>query len=151
LRDTLYSEFDAVKEAVDELDYIENELNALNLAAGMDLDMAEAILRVEYGSKVNEMTSKELKRDIMVFAKRNPSLLIELANDENVQIRNFGIRAVEAGVLKLGDDQRTFNWASNGRKVMTVPFDENPYSALAAFFKTDDGIEIYQNIEKRLK
>jgi len=87
----------------------------------------------------------------MVFAKRNPSLLIELANDENVQIRNFGIRAVEAGILKLGDDQRTFNWASNGRKVMTVPFDENPYSALAAFFKTDDGIEIYQNIEKRLK
>jgi hypothetical protein len=33
---------------------------------------------------------------------------------------------------------------------MTVPFDENPYSALAAYFKTDDGMEIYQNIEKQL-
>ena len=66
-------------------------------------------------------------------------------------VKNFGIKAVEAGIIKLADDQRTFNWASNGRKVMTVPFDENPYSALAAFFKTDDGIEIYQNIEKRLK
>jgi hypothetical protein len=151
LRNKLYAEFDAVREAVDELDTIENELNALNLAAQMDIDDAEGILRVEYGSKVNEMTSKEIKRDIMVFAKRNPSLLIELANDENVQIRNFGIKAVEAGIIKLADDQRTFNWASNGRKIMTVPFDENPYSALAAFFKTDDGIEIYQNIEKRLK
>lgn len=151
LKDKLYAEFDAVREAVDELDTIENELNALNLAAQMDIDDAEAILRVEYGSKVNEMTSKEIKRDIMVFAKRNPLLLIELANDENVQIRNFGIKAVEAGIIKLADDQRTFNWASNGRKIMTVPFDENPYSALAAFFKTDDGIEIYQNIEKRLK
>jgi hypothetical protein len=151
LKNKLYAEFDAVREAVDELDTIENELNALNLAAQMDIDDAEGILRVEYGSKVNEMTSKEIKRDIMVFAKRNPSLLIELANDENVQIRNFGIKAVEAGIIKLADDQRTFNWASNGRKIMTVPFDENPYSALAAFFKTDDGIEIYQNIEKRLK
>lgn len=151
LKDRLYAEFDAVKEAVDELDYIEAELNALNLAASMEIDDAEAILRVEYGSKVSEMTSKEIKRDIMVFAKRNPSLFVELAQDENVQIRNFGIKAVEAGIIKLAEDQRTFNWASNGRKIMTVPFDENPYSALAAFFKTDDGIEIYQNIEKRLK
>lgn len=151
LKDVLFSEFDAVKEAVDELGSIEAELEALNLAASMDVDNAEAILRVEYGSKVTEMTSKEIKRDLMVFAKRNPGLFVELANDENVHIRNFGIRAVEAGIIKLADDQRTFNWASNGRKVMTVPFDENPYSALAAFFKTDDGIEIYQNIEKRLK
>ena len=151
LKDVLFSEFDAVKEAVDELGSIEAELEALNLAAAMDVDNAEAILRVEYGSRVTEMTSKEIRRDLMVFAKRNPGLFVELANDENVHIRNFGIKAVEAGIIKLADDQRTFNWASNGRKVMTVPFDENPYSALAAFFKTDDGIEIYQNIEKRLK
>ena len=147
----LYYEFDSVQEAVDDLEYIEYELQALNLAAQMEIDQAEAILRVEYGSKVNQMTSREIKRDLILFAKRNPGLMIELANDENVEIRNFGIKAVEANILKLAPDQRTFNWASNGRKVMTVPFDENPYSALAAFFKTDDGIEIYQNIEKRLK
>lgn len=151
LRGKAYEEFDAVREAVDELDVIELELEALNLANNMDVDQAEGILRVEFGSKVNEMTSKELKRDLLIFARRNPTTFISLAKDENVQIRNFGIKAVEAGLLKLADDQRTFQWASNGRKVMTVPFDENPYSALAAFFKTDEGVEIYQNIEKRLK
>lgn len=151
LRGKAYEEFDAVREAVDELDVIELELEALNLANNMDVDQAEGILRVEFGSKVNEMTSKELKRDLLIFARRNPKAFISLAKDENVQIRNFGIKAVEAGLLKLADDQRTFQWASNGRKVMTVPFDENPYSALAAFFKTDEGVEIYQNIEKRLK
>ena len=150
-KDRIYEEFDSVKEAVDDLEYIEYELQALNLAASMDVDQAEAILRVEYGSKVTTMTSKEIKRDIILMAKQDPGLMIELANDENVEIRNFGIKAVEAGILKLANDNRTFNWASNGRKVMTVPFDENPYSALASFFKTDDGIEIYQNIEKRLK
>ena len=150
-KDRIYEEFDSVKEAVDDLEYIQYELQALNLAASMDVDQAEAILRVEYGSKVTTMTSKEIKRDIILMAKQDPGLMIELANDENVEIRNFGIKAVEAGILKLSNDNRTFNWASNGRKVMTVPFDENPYSALASFFKTDDGIEIYQNIEKRLK
>jgi hypothetical protein len=97
------------------------------------------------------MTSKELKRDLLVFARRNPKDFLELANDENVAIRNVGIKAVEANIIKLAQDQRTFKWASNGRKLMTVPFDENPYSALAAWFKTDEGVEVYQTIEKRLK
>jgi hypothetical protein len=51
----------------------------------------------------------------------------------------------------LASDQRTFKWASNGRKLMTVPFDENPYSAMAAWFKTDEGLEVYKSIEKKLK
>ena len=34
---------------------------------------------------------------------------------------------------------------------MTVPFDENPYSAMAAFFKTDEGMGIFKSIEKKLK
>ncbi len=148
---TIYAEFDAVQEAKDDLVDIEMEIEALNMAQSIDLDHAEAILRVEQGSAVSDMTSKEIKRDVLVFAKKNPKLFIDLVNDENVEVRNFGIKAVEANILKLSDDQRTFNWVSNGRKVMTVPFDEHPYSALAAFFKTDEGLEIYKSIEKRLK
>ena len=96
------------------------------------------------------MTSKELKRDVLVMAKQNPQLLIDLAKDDNVELRNFGIKAVEAGILNLSSDQRQFTWGKNKRKVMTVPFDEHPYSALAAFFKTDEGLEMYKNVQKRL-
>jgi hypothetical protein len=32
---------------------------------------------------------------------------------------------------------------------MTVPFDEHPYSAMAAFFKTDEGLEVFKSIEKK--
>jgi len=147
----VYQEFDAEAEAEDELVEIEYEVDALIAARQMDIDQAEAIMRVELGSSVAEMTSKELKRDLLVFARRNPKDFLELANDENVAIRNVGIKAVEANIIKLAQDQRTFKWASNGRKLMTVPFDENPYSALAAWFKTDEGVEVYQTIEKRLK
>jgi hypothetical protein len=108
-------------------------------------------LRSEIGNEVSKMTSKELKRDLLLFAKNAPQLFLELANDENINIRNMGIRAVENNIITLSNDQRTFNWASTGRKLITVPFDENPYSALAAWFKTDEGIEVYQTIEKKLK
>ena len=147
----LFSEAKPEEEAVDEVNYIEMEVEALNEAMNMDIDMAEAIMRVELGSKVSQMSSKELKRDLLLYAKRNPSLFLDLVDDENVVLRNFGIKATEMNLLKLSSDQRTFSWGSNNRKLMNVPFDEHPYSALAAWFKTDEGMEIYSNIEKQLK
>ena len=136
--------------AEDELDVIEWEIDALNAARTLDIDHAEAIMRVELGSKVLEMSSKEIKRDLLLFAKRNPKLFMDLANDENVMLRNLAIRACEVGVIKISQDQRTFYWGSNDRKLMNVPFDENPYSAFAAFLKTDEGVEIYKSIDKKL-
>ena len=150
LKNKLYKELDQVEIAEDELDILELQIDALNAARGMDIDHAEAILRVELGSKVSTMSSKELKRDLLLFAKMSPGLFLDLANDENVQLRNFAIQATEANIIRLSDDQRYFTWASNGRKLMEVPFDENPYSAFAYFLKTDEGVEIYKSIDKKI-
>jgi len=149
-KDKLFYEHKPAEVAEQQIDILEMEIEALNAAQNIDIDMAEAIMRVEIGSKVSEMSSKELKRDLLLYAKRSPELFLELASDENVVLRNFGIRATEMGIIKLSSDQRTFSWGSNDRKLMNVPFDEHPYSALAAWFKTDEGMEIYSNIEKRL-
>jgi hypothetical protein len=150
-RNALFFEFDSEANAENELDMIELEVEALNLAMSMDIDHMEAIVRVEAGSKASKMSSSELKRDLIKMAKQNPVLFLELANDENINIRNMGIRAVEAGIIKLSDDQRTFTWASTNKKLVTVPYEENPYSALTQFFKTDEGVDVYDAIEKRLK
>ena len=150
-KDRVYYEFNPVQEAQDEVEILELEIEALMAAKTIDIDMAEAIMRVELGSKVTEMSSKELKRDLLLYAKKNPAVFLELLNDDNVVLRNFGIRATEMGLLILSQDQRTFSWGSNGRKLMNVPFDEHPYSALASWFKTDEGMEIYKTIEKQLK
>ena len=146
----VYDEYNPVKEAVDEVAIIELEIEALNAARDIDIDLAEAVMRVQVGSRVSMMSSKEIKRDLLLFAKKNPELFLELVSDENVILRDFGIKATEMGILKLSSDQRTFTWGSNNRKLLNVPFDEHPYSALASWFKTDEGMEIYSNIEKRL-
>ena len=148
-RDTLFYEYKPAEIAADQIDRLELEADAILMARQMDIDLAEAIMRVEKGSSVSNMSSKELKRDLLLFARNNPDLFLELANDDNVALRNFGIKAVEEGILKISNDQRYFMWASTNRKVMTVPFDEHPYTALAHWFKTDEGMEVYANIEKR--
>jgi len=149
-RENVYHEYKPAAIAADEIDVLNTQVDALIAARNIDIDMAEAIMRVERGSDVSNLSSKELKRDLLVFARNNPKLFLELADDENVMLRNFGIKAVEAGILRLSSDQRNFLWGSNGRKLMVIPFDEHPYTALAAWFKTDEGMEIYSNIEKRL-
>ncbi len=150
-RNKKFAELDRVQNAEDDIDIIEAEFEAISLAREIDIEHCEAILRVEQGSKVSKMSSKEIKRDLLIFAKRNPLLFLELANDDNVELRNFAIKAVEARVIKLSADQRSFSWASNGKKLMTVPFEENPYSAFAVWLKTDDGVEVYKSIDKKLK
>ena len=146
-----YKEFEANIVAENEVDEIHAEIEALMFAKQLDIDHAEAILRVEKGSSVSNMSSKEIKRDLLLMAKKNPYSFMAIANDENVGLRNTGIKAVENNLIKLSQDQRTFLWGSNDRKLMTVPFDENPYSALAAWFKTDEGVEVYKTINKKLQ
>jgi len=149
-KDKIYFEWKPEMIAGEEMAVLELEADAILAARDMDIDMAEAIMRAEIGSKVSELSSKELKRDLLVFARNNPRLLLDLADDENVMLRNFGIKSVEMGYLRISQDQRYFMWGTNGRKLMNVPFEEHPYSALANWFKTDEGMEVYSQLEKKM-
>jgi|TARA_Y100000033_G_scaffold9689_1_gene8793 hypothetical protein len=150
-KDKLYVELQPKAQAASELTNINIELDAMIAAREMDIDMVEAIMRTEIGSRVTEMTSKELKRDVLVFAKNNPKLFLNLMSDENIHLRNLGIKACEQHIIQLSGDQRTFTWGSTGRKLLNVPFEEHPYSALAAWFKTDEGMEVLKSVEKQLR
>ena len=146
----LWEEIDTVKEAVDDISIIELELEALKLVQELDVEHLEAILRTEIGSDVTTMSSKEIKRDCYLFAKSDPELFIEVAKDEDIKLRNLANRCVEAGIVKLTDDNTVFKWSTNGKKIMTVPFDEHPYAAFARFLKTDEGVDVMKAIEKKL-
>jgi len=113
----------------------------------MEPEDLDAVARVVLKSRVNGMSAKEVKRDMILFAKENPDTFISVANDENIKLRNLAIRAVEGGILKVGADGCTVHWAKGKKeKIVTIPFGENVYSGLAGFFKTDDGISVMQAI-----
>ena len=148
-KDKKWFEVDMAKKAADEIDILEFELKALNLVAELDVEHLEAIMRTELGGSVSSMTSKELKRDAYAFARKNPQLFIELSQDEDIKLRNLANRAVEQGIIALTEDNTVFKFA-NGKKIMTVPFDQHPYGALAQYFKTDDGVDLMKSLTKKL-
>ena len=143
-------ELDLQKEAEDELQVMEREMEATQLAANIELEHLEAIMRTELGSSVSDLSSKELKRDAYIFARKNPKLFLELANDEDIKLRNLANRVVELGLVKLTDDNTIFKWASNNKKMFTVPFGDNPYAAFAQYLKTDEGADVMTAILKKI-
>ena len=73
-KENLYYEWKPVEVAENQLEVLEMEIEALDMARSLDLDRLEAILRAEVGSSVAELSSKELKRDALLFARKNASL-----------------------------------------------------------------------------
>ena len=145
-----WKEIDNDKKAKDSVEVMEKVLDALNLVTELEESHLISVLRTEHGSTVSQWTPAQVKRMGFALANKNPKLFIELANDEEIQLRNTAVLASEAGIIKLVNNNTQFVTTS-GKKLFTVPFDENPYQAIARWFKTDEGVDILKSIEKKLK
>lgn len=146
-----FIELDKEKNASEQVRSMYSELDAQIAAKELDINDLEAIARVVMKSNVSTLTSSELRRDMILWAKRNPEEFMSLIDDENLKLRNLAVRAVEMNILHIKGDNRTVTWASDKRnKIMVAPFGENVYSALALFFKTDEGLDVLQNITNKL-
>ena len=150
-KDIEYEEFDPNKLAEEEIHLEEKKLDAQNLVREMDIEDLEAIARVVIEGSISDMTSKELRRDMLVYARKNPEEVMNLAEDENIKLRNLAVRAVEMGIIYIKDDNRTVCWNNKSKdKIVTIPFGENVYSGLASFFTTDEGLDVLQGITNKL-
>lgn len=147
----VYIERDDEKNAMDELDMFELEIEALNLAKQMDIDAAEAVVRTKVGSRASSMTTAEIRKDLILLAKENPALFIEIANDDDIEIRNDAIRGVEEGIIQLVNRNTLFVWGSTQNKLCKVGFDEEPYQTITRYFKTDEGSNVYKSLKKQLE
>ena len=147
---TQWEEVDNDQKAKDAVEVAEKVLDALNLVTELEEDHLISVLRTEHGSQVSSWTPSQLKRMGFAMANKDPKLFIELAGDEEIQLRNTAVLAVEAGIVKLTNKNTQFVTKS-GKKLFTVPFDENPYQAFARWFKTDEGVDVLKSIEKKLK
>ena len=149
-----FLEFDPEKKAGDEFEKLNDELDAQIAIKELNIEELEAVARVALkgsGRSVSDMTSTELKRDMLIWAKNNTKEVRILLDDENIKLRNVAVRAVEMGILHIKDDQRTVTWGSDKRqKIIQTPYGDNVYSALAAYFKTDEGLDVMQKITNLL-
>ena len=150
----IYEEYDPELNAQEEVEDEITMYEATKVVMEMDIAHLEGIARVMLkpkGTNVDKLTSSELKRDMLIEARRDPEELIRLANDPDVQLRNLAIRAVDMGLITLRDNNTNLYIGTTKSKIVGIPFGDNPYTVLASYFKTDEGIELMTSLAQKLK
>ena len=151
-RDGVFEEINKERDAKQELEYVESGLEAQILAKNLELDKLVSVCRVLLGSAVDKMSSIELRRDILLYAKSNPEDFIDTLNDPMLEMQDNVYQFFNKDFLRFKNKSKDvyFNLPKNKKKLLTVPFGEDPYFIVASHFQSDDGIELYKLLLKRL-
>ena len=152
LNGTIFTEVDKEKDATEEVDDLNLEIEALVEARQLTIDQIETLTRVMFGKDPSTVSTAELKRDILVFAKRDPKEFLNILNDPELKfqakVRTFFENKLL--ILRNGEKEVWFNTATNKKKMLSVPFGEDPYEMVAHFLQSDEGIDSLKMLEATL-
>tara|TARA_R110000787_G_scaffold63677_2_gene143201 strand:+ start:507 stop:1268 length:762 start_codon:yes stop_codon:yes gene_type:complete len=151
----IFEEVNKEKDAMEDLELAESVLNAQIIAQEITTDTGKMlqISRVLLGSVIDTMTIPELKRDLLVYSKNNPEDFINVVNDPMLQLQDDVHLIFKAGFLTLknGGKDVYYNLPNNKKRLLAVPFGEEPNWIVGSFFQSDDGIDVYKILKDRLK
>ena len=147
-----FVEVDYGKDAAQEIEKLNVEVDALIEAKSLSLDELENIGRVLFSKDVTLITTEELKRDVLVFAKRNPQMFLRALSDPSLKLQSTIQRFFDERLLSFRNKKRDvyFNLEGNKKRMTTIPFGIDPIEYLSDWFKTDDGVDVLQFLEKQL-
>ena len=151
-RDKIFIEVDNEKDASVEVEKLNTEVDALIEARQLSVDQVETVGRVLFGKDISKVTTAELRRDILVYAKRDPRGFLNIMNDPMLQLQSKVQLFFDKGFLSFRNKQKDvfYNTDTNKKKMLTVPYGEDPMYIVASFLKSDDGIESLKLLDNLL-
>ena len=148
---TEFYEFDKEKDAQIDIKKMYDELDAQLIAREMAFDDLEPIARLLLGGSIDSMKTSEVRRDMMIYAKRYPQDFMEAVNDPGIKVTSFAARALSDGYLAFRNNKKEiyFNLKDNKKKLLTVPYGEDPVYLLSAYLQSDEGLDLYKFLENK--
>lgn len=149
LRNVVFEEVDKEKDAAEEMEYLNYEADALIEARQLTIEQLETLTRVMFGKDPSTVSTAELKRDILVFAKTNPMEFLNILNDPMLKFQDKVRQFFENKLLQFRNNEKEvwFNTPTNKKKMMSIAFGEDPYEAVSLYLKSDEGIEAMKMLE----
>lgn len=145
----VFQEFKPDEIAEKELNSLELEMEALQIAMALTLPEIESIALSIYGSSVLKKKTAEVKRDVFLYAKSNPKSFMNLASDDLTKLKGLAVRATELNLA-----QYKGNAFYNGETLLCkVPFDESDrFNTLARWMNdTDEGKAFNKYVQSKIK
>jgi hypothetical protein len=146
---TVFVEVDNEKEAHVQVEDLNTEVDALIAARGLTIDQIEMLTRVMFGKDPSVISTAELKRDMLVFAKKDPRGFLSILNDPELQYQDQVRVFFERSLLSVKNNGKDiyFNTPTNKKKMCSIPFGENAYDVAAHYLRSDEGIDALKMLE----
>tara|TARA_R110002020_G_scaffold203837_2_gene407622 strand:+ start:757 stop:1494 length:738 start_codon:yes stop_codon:yes gene_type:complete len=147
-----FIEVDYGKDAEEEVEQLTAEVDALIEAKSLSIEQLENLGRVVFNKDVSKMTSSELRRDVLIFAKQNPSTFLNILSDPKLKLQSTVQLFFDNKLIAFRNKKREvyFNLEGNKKRLTTIPFGVDPIQYLADWFKSDDGVDVLVFLEKQL-
>ena len=150
---SVFVEVDKTVDAAKEVEDLNFEVDALIEARQLSIEQLEVVSRVMFQKDVTNVSTAELRRDVLIYAKKEPRSFLEILNDPLLKLQSNVQLFFAHNLLQFRNGQREvwFNTKSNKKKMMSIPFGEDPFETVALFLKSDEGIEVLKFLEISLK
>ena len=141
------------KEAAEKNAALDLEVDALIEARGLSVEQIENVTRVLFQKDPTTYSIEELKREILIFAKTSPKDFLNMIKDPALKLNAVIQSFFDKKLLTLRNNKKEiwYNTASNKKKLMNVPYGEDPLFMAASFFESDDGIEMFKHLKSVVK
>ena len=148
----VFEEVNREVDAAQELEEARMELDAQVLAMELPMEKMITVCRVFIGNAVDRMSTPEIKRDLLMFAKTRPEELIDIINDPMLELQDTIMKFFDNNLLKFskGSKEVWYNLKSNKKKMLNVPHNTDPYYIIGSYLQSDDGIEMFKILKKAL-
>jgi len=149
LNGTVFIEVDEQKEAGTEVEDMNIEIDAMVAARELSIEQIETLTRVMFGKDPSVVPTEILKRDILVYAKSEPRDFLNILNDPELQFQAKVRLFFENRLLALrnNDKEVWFNTSTNKKKMLSVPFGEDPYEMTGHYLQSDEGLDALKMLE----
>ena len=144
----VYVEVDKAKEASNTVKNLNMEVDAVIQARQLKVDEVENIARVIFQKDISTVTTDELRRDILVFAKNQPQDFMLLLKDPALKLNAKIQLFFDKNLLQFRNNNKEvfFNTPSNKKKMLNITYQEDPFYFIASHFQTDDGLEALKHL-----
>lgn len=143
----LFEEFDPEKKAQEEFDQEEQEFKAKKFIFDSTTNDLSSLGLAIYGNRSKKLTTSELKRDLLVEAKKDPQTIIDLAEDSDLHLLALASDAFSAGLLTKKNDKVYIG----EDLLLEVPYGEDAEEVVKRYMKTSDGAKVEKFLKSKLK
>ena len=133
--------------ATEELDKEFLMLDAVSIVRDKSIDELLPIcmyLNIDVNQRNNE-----IRRELLIEAKANPSSFIELMDNPYVRSMSAIKQAVDYNILKSKEDG--MYWMDSGRLITATPIGQDSVAVMTRFCMTEKGAPVYDEIVTRLE